>query len=413
VIDVSVIELNRNGRFSREQLAGYEPARMEVAVILVAGAGALAQSLIPNLALPGIGEIRVVDFDEFEPHNASRSFYYPTPQEVELWGWAKAKIVAHKAFAQMLADDPVMRYAPVPIQQLGLGAFAGVDVVISAVDNPRARAYLSDVCRFLGITLIEGGFEGAAVAMSCFPPVGGDEAEARPCYRCANPHLVGTFSCQRYAAEAAERGIIAAIQPASAALAGLMAEAAIQAVHGEHPTAFKRTTLNVRTGEFRQYELARNPKCPGVHALIAESPVDLEAAADDTLGALVREVELHLGQGARIDLVEPFIVEAHCMSCGGAITVEAPEWAYDMRPRCSSGGCGGPWKPIADAPSDYTPLKPIGLDASATIRVTDLICAKAGFVAMQLVHGYQPDTGASAVFRMNGTLTDLYERAEG
>src|SRR4051794_3649516 len=109
---------------------------MDRAVVLVVGAGALAQSVIPNLALPGIGEIRIVDFDEFEPHNASRSIYYPTPEEQERWGLMKAKIVAHKALSQMLATKPVMRYALVPIQHLGLGAFEGVDVVISAVDNP-------------------------------------------------------------------------------------------------------------------------------------------------------------------------------------------------------------------------------------------------------------------------------------
>jgi molybdopterin/thiamine biosynthesis adenylyltransferase len=404
----NLIDTSKTGRFSREQLAGYKPDVMERAVVLVVGSGALAQSLIPNLALPGVGEIRVCDFDDFEPHNASRSPYFPTPEEQRKLGLMKAKVVAHKAHSQMLATNPTMRYALVPIQQLGLGAFDGVDVVISAVDNPRARAYLSDVCRYLGITLIEGGFDGPAIAMSCFPGVAADEAGARPCYRCGNPYLIGTFSCQRYAAEAEKAGFIAAIQPASATLAGLMAEATIQAIHGEHPMAFKRATLNVRTGEHRQYELTCNGKCPGIHARLTGAPSDLNSTPENRLGALLDEVENQLGVGVRIDLAEPFIVEAYCMSCGDAIIVEAPEWAYDMRPRCDNATCKGPWTSAGAAPEGYTPIKPIRIDAMAESRILDLPCSKAGFVAMNLVHAYHAETDTSAVYRIAGDLTELY-----
>ncbi|WP_354699930.1 hypothetical protein DSM112329_00188 [Paraconexibacter sp. AEG42_29] len=398
-----------NGRFSREILAGYDPEKMQGATILLVGAGALAQSLLPNLVLPGIGEIRLCDFDFFEPHNRGRSIYFPTDDEASTLGLMKAKVVAHKVRTQMLAENPIMHYALVPIQQLGFGAFTGVDVVVSAVDNPRARAYLSDVCRYLGITLIEGGFDGPAIAMSCFPGVSAEAATDEPCYRCSNPHLAGTFSCQRYAAEAAKKGIIAAIQPASATLGGMMAEAAIQAVHGETPTGFKRTTLNVRTGDHRQYRLTRALKCPGIHARLADEPIQLQLGAGDPLSALIAAVQSHLGAGAEIDLGEPLIVEAYCMSCGDVVTVESPEWAYDMRPRCRAKPCGGAWVSKGRPVEGHTPLKPIRLDARTDQRILDLTCAKAGFTSMNLVHAFQPTTGEGAVLRMSGGLADLFD----
>lgn len=398
------------GRFSREQLAGYEPETMQDATVLVVGAGALAQSVIPNLALPGVGEIRLCDFDVFEPHNHARSLYFPLPHEQELLGMLKAKVVATKARAHMLAAAPIMRYAVAPIQQLGLGAFDGVDVVISAVDNPRARAYLSDTCRYLGITLIEGGFDGPSVSMSVFPATNACDAERQPCYRCSNPQLTGTFSCQRVAQEAARAGVIAAIQPAAAALAGMQAEAAIQSIHGNHPTGFKRTSLNVRTGQHRQYQLSRNPKCPGIHARLAGPAVELAVSPADPIAKLIDAIEQHLGAGATIDLGEPLVAEAYCLICHDVITVEALEWAYDMEPRCSAATCGGPWVSQGPAPDGHSPIKPVEINRRTETRILDLPCAKAGLVARSLVHTFQPDSDASMVFRMPGSLDDLYTR---
>ena len=62
--------------FSRERLAGYDPELLARSVALIVGAGALGQNTAQNLALAGIGEIRIVDKDQFEPHNRTRSPAY-------------------------------------------------------------------------------------------------------------------------------------------------------------------------------------------------------------------------------------------------------------------------------------------------------------------------------------------------
>lgn len=390
--------------FSRERLAGYEPRLMEEAVVLVVGAGALAQMLVTNLALPGVGELRIVDFDHFEPHNATRSPHYPsTPDEQRAWAMMKAATVAHKVRPQMLAERPAVRYANAAIQALGLGAFDGATVVVSAVDNPRARAYLSDACRLLGVPLVEGGFDGPATAMSCFPPT---EDATRPCYRCGNPSLVGTFSCARYAIEAEKAGVIPAIQPASSVLAGLQAEAVIQAIHGEFPTAFKRTTVDVRSGRGLQYELAYNPHCEGEHRTLASSPATLPLTADAHVGALLEAVEEQCGRGVEIQLYEPFIVDATCMSCGDVVAVGASEWAYDRRPRCEA--CGGPWVSRGAPELGYSPTKPQVLSRAADPEALRFSCREAGLPPRAIFEA-RNGGGEALPYRLGGSLDDLYE----
>jgi molybdopterin/thiamine biosynthesis adenylyltransferase len=187
--------MNDNERFSRERKAGYEPDCMVQSAALVAGAGAVGQNVVQNLALSGLGEIRIVDKDIFESHNRTRSPAYPSREEQGCWGMSKVRTVAHKLRRLMTAPHPTMRYAERWIQELGDGAFDGVSVILACVDTPRARAYLSDKARLHRIPLIEAGFEAADLSLSCYAAAHGDDARNAPCWRCAHQELAGAFSC--------------------------------------------------------------------------------------------------------------------------------------------------------------------------------------------------------------------------
>ena len=135
--------------FSRERLSGYDPECLSRSVALVVGAGALGQNAALNLALSGIGEMRIVDKDEFEPHNRTRSPAYPLRDDATRLGMRKARAVAGKLRPLMTNNEPVMRYADAWIEELGDGAFRDVSVVLSCVDRPSARAYLSIARAFM------------------------------------------------------------------------------------------------------------------------------------------------------------------------------------------------------------------------------------------------------------------------
>ena len=63
-------------RYSRLQLAGWKREVLRSARVLVAGAGALGNEVIKNLALLGIGSMLIVDFDTIEVSNLSRSVLF-------------------------------------------------------------------------------------------------------------------------------------------------------------------------------------------------------------------------------------------------------------------------------------------------------------------------------------------------
>ena len=147
---------------SRERAAGYDPNRLQETRVLLVGAGALGQNLGLNLALSQVGRVAVVDFDEFEGHNATRSPCFPSPYERRRWGNSKAAVVAKKL--RKLAswsEWPHVMFGTGPIQQFGDSFFHDATVVLSAVDSNTARAYIAGMCRKHRKPLVEGGFRGA------------------------------------------------------------------------------------------------------------------------------------------------------------------------------------------------------------------------------------------------------------
>jgi molybdopterin/thiamine biosynthesis adenylyltransferase len=394
---------------------------MNGAAALVVGAGALGQNSAMNLALAGIGEIRIVDRDRFENHNRTRSPAYPLPEELERYGMDKARAVAGKLARMMTAPHPVMRYAHNWIQELGDGAFQGVSVVISCVDSQLARAYLSDKTRQHGLPFIEGGFEGPHISLTSFPAVTADEARATPCWRCSHPGVIGSFPCRNYVLRAEAAGIIPAVQNAAAVLGGLQAEAAALAIHSESSEVSappRSLSWNIRTWEGRTVNLARESKCPGVHSLLNPHPITLTTRADDTVEQLLQEIGEHLHDVPLLKLPMKMYAKlfwsAPCTSCGRMAAVHGPEWKWQMAPRCSM--CGGPFPVLnGDAPSSpnlYPELSP-----QSNPEVLRATCRQIGLSPLALVSATSENSTAAhsdnadsfALFQLPGTLQELYE----
>jgi molybdopterin/thiamine biosynthesis adenylyltransferase len=403
-----------NEMFSRERLTGYVPERLEHGVALVVGAGALGQNVALDLALAGVGEIRIVDQDLFESHNRTRSPLFPLPTEQERFGSRKAAAAAKKLRPLMTAPRPVVRYAHNWIQTLGDGAFTDVSVVLSCVDRPSARAYLADKARLHCITLIEGGFRGADVTVSCYPGVRGDEARTAPCWRCSHQDTgveEGLFSCRAYAVRAKESGIVPAIQNAAATLAGLQAEAAILSLHDPNPSPlrFHAIDLNIRTGESRVIKLSTDPKCPGIHHGLETPPVRLTTTAVDSGEELLRELSSILGRGeVRVELDPPLISAANCRKCGRMTAASCRAWEWAMDGRCRE--CGGPF-PLSPENEGDTPQIVYYLDLATDKEILSASCAELGFPPLAFVSPEGVDH-RSQVFQLGGSVDHLYELGE-
>lgn len=96
-----------------------------------------------NLALFGVGHIYVVDFDQIELSNLTRSVLF---REDDAYNHAyKAEVVAKRA----MEINPQIKVTPIVgnlFSEVGFGIYRMVDVVIGCLDSRIARYQLNRLC---------------------------------------------------------------------------------------------------------------------------------------------------------------------------------------------------------------------------------------------------------------------------
>lgn len=324
---------------SRSLAAGYSVDVLRDARVAIVGLGALGQNVTQNLALSGVGTLVLIDFDSFEPHNATRSPFFPSKDEQNRFGLHKAPIVAYGAQRINTMESARTYYGSDTIQRIGNSMVRWADVVVSAVDSTTARAWLAEQCRLLGKPMVEGGFSGAQFNLSAFAP-----KAAEACYRCAHPDRTSSASCTQYALRAEVEHVVPAIQSTAATLGGLQAEAVMTILHDQDVQYGRRLYGNLRTREFSQATLQSDPMCPGQHeSLNLAHPLSLMSS----LGELLREME----RRAFTHFVpsEPILLTNNCTECRHMCEVGALESTWLLQPRCQL--CGGPWPTASDVGS--------------------------------------------------------------
>ncbi len=132
--------------------------------VLVVGCGGLGGHIIDMLARIGVGALRVVDGDVFEPSNLNRQLL----SEVPLLGQKKAKAAADR-IARVNPDITAEAVDVFMAQSNVQDLVAGCDVVLDALDNIEARKLLASACAEARIPYVFGAIQGwvaqAAVSM--------------------------------------------------------------------------------------------------------------------------------------------------------------------------------------------------------------------------------------------------------
>ncbi len=142
--------------------------------VLVAGAGALGNEVVKNLALFGIGHIYVCDFDRIEITNLTRSVLF---REEDAFNHSfKAEVVARRA----MEINPQIEVVPIVgnlFSDVGLGLYKAVDVVIGCLDSRIARYQLNRMSLRAGKTWIDGSIENLTGVVRVYSP-------GVSCYEC-------------------------------------------------------------------------------------------------------------------------------------------------------------------------------------------------------------------------------------
>lgn len=132
-----------------------ECALLRTKRVLVVGCGGLGGHIIDQLARIGMGSLRIVDGDNFEPSNLNRQLL----SEVALLGVGKAKAAADhiaRVNPDVSAEAEVCRLTEENADRL----VAGCDAVMDALDNVESRKILAAACEKANIPYIHGAIRG-------------------------------------------------------------------------------------------------------------------------------------------------------------------------------------------------------------------------------------------------------------
>ena len=123
--------------------------------VAVIGCGGLGGHIIELLARVGVGYIKAVDGDVFEPSNLNRQLF----SEPWVLGKSKAR-TARNRIEWVNPDIEVEAVEAFLTEENALDIVSGCDVVMDALDNVSARRVLSRACEKSGIPYVYGAISG-------------------------------------------------------------------------------------------------------------------------------------------------------------------------------------------------------------------------------------------------------------
>lgn len=299
-------------RYARLRLIPWwDQERLKNATIMVVGAGAIGNELIKNLTLLGIGRILVYDMDAIESTNLTRSVLYRA-RDV---GRYKAEVAAERA-KEMNPDVKAKAFIANIIDDVGLGVFRRMNVVLGGLDNREARLSINQSCYKVDRPWIDGAIEALNGFARVFIPGQG------ACYECTMTETDWMLinkrkSCALLTHEQMAEGKIPTTPTSSSIIAGIQVQEMLKLLHADRnlPTlAGKGYVFNGLTHDSYVVEYQCKEDCMShdTYEKIVEKPWSVKTIAlKDVLAAIRSE----LGERAVLDFDRDIAIRAKC-SCG-------------------------------------------------------------------------------------------------
>lgn len=295
-------------------LSWFKKERVNNARVLVAGAGALGNEVIKDLALFGVGQIFVVDFDRIEVSNLTRSVLFRETDAFE--HKFKAEVAAQRA----MEINPQIKVTPIVgnlFSEVGLALYKSVDVIIGCLDSRLARYQLNRMAIRAGKTWIDGSIENLTGIVKVYTP-------SINCYECGlsreefNIIMLRT-GCADVVRSQTSQGRVATT-PISASIVGaVQAQEAMKIIHQDCYDADKMpfTTLQGKmwryeglTNTTNSYRFASWKKTCPAHEQWDKITQILEMAADMTVANAFAVLKEKLGvRAVEINLMNNKFIE--------------------------------------------------------------------------------------------------------
>ena len=315
--------IDDSDRYSSLRLIGWwEQEKIAAARILVVGAGALGNEVLKNLALLGLGNIHLLDFDEVQDHNLTRSVLFRAHHE----GQSKAKVAAQMV-GELNPDCNIIAQHGDVLTDVGLGLVRDCDLVICCVDNREARLWINRMCWKTSTPWIDGGIQEInGVAKVFVPPEGS-------CYECAmtenDYRLISLrYSCPLLRQEDIQQGKVPTAPTIASIVGGLQVQEALKLIHGLPAAEGTALVFNGAANNFYQTRFPRRDDCLSHETY--DNIIELELGAGDTVEQLFAKLgqtgvvdEAKLSE-LRLQLDRDFLTDMECRSCGRKKTIDQP-----------------------------------------------------------------------------------------
>ncbi len=304
-------------RYSRLRLIPWwRQEKLAAAKVLVVGAGALGNEVLKNLALLGVGTTYVIDRDAIETSNLSRSVLFRASDG----GRSKAQVAAERA--REINPEVAFHWLQGDvINDVGLGLFADVDVVIGCLDNREARLWVNRQCWKVGTPWVDSGIQEIQGVVKVFVPP--DSA----CYECAMTERDYQLLNLRYSCPLLSRGqILEGKVPTAPTIASMMGalevQEALKIIHGMPVAAGSALVFNGVANQFYSTKLPRREECLS-HETYPE-PTRVGIGNEATVSELFAEAGRSIEGPFVLPLERDVVTSATCPTCGWSVDLYRP-----------------------------------------------------------------------------------------
>lgn len=301
-----------------EFISWWERSKVQAARVMVVGAGALGNEVLKNLALMGVGNLFVVDFDTIEAANLSRSVLFRAEDN----GKKKAEVAARR-LKEMNPDIHVQYFHGDINTALGLGVFRRMDVIVGCLDNREARLSINRFAYRVNKPWVDGAIQELFGLVRVFVPGQG------ACYECtlteqARREMSLRYSCPLLARQNILLGKVPTTPTISSIIGGLQAQEALKLIHSMTVNAGGVTHVNGLTNDFHTTAYSSNNDCEShwVYGDITEMP-NLKASTT-TVAEFLRIAREQLGSDALIELDQEIVTQLECHRCETTTDVYKP-----------------------------------------------------------------------------------------
>lgn len=299
----------QNERYLRQSLIDWFPQdKVFQAHFALVGCGAVGNEVGKNLALLGVRNIDVFDFDKIEIDNLPKSILY---RETDV-GRYKADVFAQRLL-ELEPNLSVNAFNGNFWNNISIKKLKKYSSVICCVDNFEARIKMNQLCNLVGVDFINTGIDSRYIVAEIYPF---SVNRNIPCYECTLSESVYENIRKRYSCgwlkkiSYIEKKIPTTIITSS--IAGALATSlSLRAINHEFSNS-RRIYFDSITGISSAIDLVKNIDCPSCSKIKQNIEIIFSSRRIENT---VRSISKLADDDIWLQTSEPILTKYYCVDC--------------------------------------------------------------------------------------------------